>query len=114
MEIIIEDFNLLPPLTSCQHELFNCALHIQSTLNKHSSHPENPPPFSLRYLNIGALRSLTHDRSKCPRPLPSGKALVLVNLAGRLLVINLPPRADNNSGGRNSVDLASEVGDVDH
>ncbi|EGG02570.1 uncharacterized protein MELLADRAFT_66273 [Melampsora larici-populina 98AG31] len=89
---VIFDFETLRPLVSRQDDVYTCALHIKSTIKHHRATPDSPLPFALRYPNLKSLQQLTINRSKAPRALPSDKAAVLVDLAGRLLVINLPPK----------------------
>lgn len=106
---ILEDFDLLRPLTSRQHDLWTCATHIKSTIDIHHSKPRTSLPFALRYPNITALKDLTAERSKCPKALPSGKAVVLVDLAGCLLVISLPRKGQQASSVPNQKDPTPEV-----
>lgn len=68
-------------------------------------------PFALRYPNICALNKLTAERSKAPRPLASDRSHVLVDLAGRLLAINLLPGAKLDPS-RNKEDHSGDTDDL--
>ncbi|EGG07539.1 uncharacterized protein MELLADRAFT_62535 [Melampsora larici-populina 98AG31] len=81
-----------------QHDLQTCALHIKHTIEVHLADPASEPPFGLRYPNIHALHQLTKERSKSPRALRSNKAVIVVDSAGRLLLINLPPKSMKKKG----------------
>ncbi|KAH9816743.1 hypothetical protein DFH28DRAFT_1158378, partial [Melampsora americana] len=86
---IIHDYEILPAITSQQHDLLTCALHIRKIIESFLTEPGSDRPFALRYPNIKALNQLIKDRLKDPRALCSDKAVIVVDLAGRLLLINL-------------------------
>ncbi|KAH9807526.1 hypothetical protein DFH28DRAFT_1138971 [Melampsora americana] len=97
VDTIIHDYEILPAITSRQHDLLTCALHIRKIIESFLTEPGSDRPFALRYPNIKALNQLIKDRSKDPRALCSDKAVIVVDLAGRLLLINLPPRSKGSS-----------------
>ncbi|EGG08112.1 uncharacterized protein MELLADRAFT_105290 [Melampsora larici-populina 98AG31] len=92
VEIVLNDFDVLFPLVSRDHDVLTCALQIQSTLNLHRQNPSTTTkPFALLFPNINSLKKLISERSKSPRVLESEKAIVLVDLEGRFLAMGLPP-----------------------
>lgn len=97
VERILFDFETLPPLTSRQENLRTCALHILSTINPYRSTPGSTVPFALRYPSLKYLNILINEPAKHPRPIASDKAVVLVDMAGRLLLISLPPKRQTSS-----------------
>ncbi|EGF99617.1 uncharacterized protein MELLADRAFT_68420 [Melampsora larici-populina 98AG31] len=108
---ILEDFDTLPSITGRQNDLKECALHIKSTITLYHSKPGPIQPFGLRYPTLNALEKLVSERSKCLRLLPSDKAIVLVDLAGRMLAMNLPPKSTNpatESSDSDGVHMSSE------
>ncbi|EGF97736.1 uncharacterized protein MELLADRAFT_114115 [Melampsora larici-populina 98AG31] len=90
---ILSDFETLPSITGRQDDLRTCALYIKSTILLYNENPGPIQPFALRYPTLKSLKKLISERSECLRPLPSNKAVVLVALAGRMLAMNLPPKA---------------------
>ncbi|EGG11559.1 uncharacterized protein MELLADRAFT_102585 [Melampsora larici-populina 98AG31] len=98
---ILFDLNNLRSVTGRQDDLRVCALHIKSTIDSYNLNPGHQKPFALRYPTLKALKILISERSKSLRALPSDKAVVLVDLAGQLLVMNLPPHSAKNSNQNN-------------
>lgn len=96
VDIILKDFEALRPLTGRQDDLHQCALHIKTTLDHHCTHPALEPPFALRYPTLKSLKLLHNARSELPRPIDSDRAVILVDLAGRVLAIQLPPNPRSN------------------
>ncbi|EGG03249.1 uncharacterized protein MELLADRAFT_65669 [Melampsora larici-populina 98AG31] len=94
---ILTDFDVLPPVTGRQNDLRACALHIQSTIALSCLNPGPIQPFALRYPTLKALKKLTSERSKSLRSISTDKAVVLVDLAGRMLAMCLPPKPANPS-----------------
>lgn len=93
---ILNDFEALRPLTGRQHDLRQCALHIKQTLVQYEVQPGYPKPFALRFPTLKSLKLLTSLRSQSLRPIDSQRAVILVDLAGRLLAILLPPNPRAN------------------
>ncbi|KAH9823850.1 hypothetical protein DFH28DRAFT_879047 [Melampsora americana] len=92
VEIVFNNYDVLFPLVSCDHNVLTCALQIQSTVKLYCQNPSTTTKtFALRFPNIKALKKLIAKKSKLPRVSESEKAIVLVDLEGRFLAMGLPP-----------------------
>lgn len=90
---VLVDFRNLRPLTMSQAQLRTCASHIRNTIDTHLRNPKSTAlPFALRYPNLLALKALASKRAVSPRPLPSGVAVLLLDEAGRMLALGIPPK----------------------
>lgn len=90
---VLEDFRKLCPLTMTQDQLKTCASHIRHTIDTYLTAPNNNNvPFALRYPNLAALKEMASERAVCPRPLPSGVAVLLLDEARRMLALGIPPK----------------------
>ncbi|KAH9820228.1 hypothetical protein DFH28DRAFT_1093465 [Melampsora americana] len=83
VDTIIHDYEILPAITSRQHNLLTCALHIRKIIESFLTEP-------------GA----------------DHKAVIVVDLAGRLLLINLPPRSKGSSNTPVLLDAIKKTQDV--
>lgn len=90
---VLSDFALLEPLTPSQEQLRTCASHIRDTIDNYLKSPRSATlPFALRYRTLPALKAMASRRAACPRPLPSGVAVLLRDEGGRMLALGIPPK----------------------
>lgn len=90
---VLLDFALLNPLTMSQEQLKTCASHIRDTIDTYLNSPTSSTiPFALRYRTLPELKVMASLRAACPRPLPSGVAVLLRDEAGRMLALGIPPK----------------------
>ncbi|EGG10349.1 uncharacterized protein MELLADRAFT_60536 [Melampsora larici-populina 98AG31] len=78
--------------TSLQHDVYVCARYIMKDLLAYNSNPGREKPFALRYPNLRALKALAMKNSASPRELPSDVPIILLDIAGRVLAVGLPPK----------------------
>lgn len=92
INLVLKDFSILPPLTGRQKCLFDCARYIKTTLDEHDKNPELPKPFALRYPNLEELNNLAIERSSSPIVVGKDEAIILLDLANRVLAVSVPPK----------------------
>jgi hypothetical protein len=92
VEKVLADFSILEPLTGRQENLQYCTNYIKQTLDHHAAHPGSPTPFALRYPNIIALNNLAIERSRSPIVVGKDAAVILLDLANRVVAVGVPPK----------------------
>lgn len=104
---VLLDFTILRPLTMTQEQLRDCAAHIRNIIDKYLENPDPDfEPFALRYPTLDALMAMASQRAACPRPLPSGVAVLLLDESNRMLALGIPPKVHKE----NPTHLPGEVG----
>lgn len=91
VDMVLLDFKNLRPLTMTQEQLRTCAAHIRAKIDSYITNLDCVP-FALRYPNLQALKTLASQRAACPRPLPSGVAVLLLDESKRMLALGIPPK----------------------
>ncbi|EGG11088.1 uncharacterized protein MELLADRAFT_60066 [Melampsora larici-populina 98AG31] len=78
--------------TSLQNNAYVCARYIKEGLVAYDSGAEQKRPFALRYPNLNALKALAIKNSASARSMPSDVPVILLDIAGRMLAVGLPPK----------------------
>lgn len=85
IKAVLADFPTLQALTGCQDILYECAEYTHDAITFHHSNPLSPYSFALCYPNLQALNLLAVKCSANPRVVRKEGAIMLVNIAGRVL-----------------------------
>ncbi|EGF97528.1 uncharacterized protein MELLADRAFT_114265 [Melampsora larici-populina 98AG31] len=89
---VLADFSVLEPLNGRQDSILLCAHHIRRTLDEYAACPRGPKPFALRFPNLTSLNQLAIERSISPEVVGKDEAVVLIDLAGRVAAVGIPPK----------------------
>ncbi|KAH9807756.1 hypothetical protein DFH28DRAFT_912895, partial [Melampsora americana] len=89
---VLDDFSILEPLNGRQDSILQCAIHIKQELDRYAAYPSGPKPFALRYPNLVSLNDLAIQRSVSPKVVGKDEAVVLIDLAGRVAAVGVPPK----------------------
>ncbi|EGG01755.1 uncharacterized protein MELLADRAFT_110629 [Melampsora larici-populina 98AG31] len=89
--------------TSLQSDAYQCAKYIKKTLLAYESDPQQGKPFALRYPNLHALRARAMTNIASMRAMPSDIPVILLDIAGRVLAIGLPPKRHDTPATKDSL-----------
>ncbi|EGG09236.1 uncharacterized protein MELLADRAFT_104448 [Melampsora larici-populina 98AG31] len=89
--------------TSLQSGAYQCAKYIKKTLLAYESDPQQGKPFALRYPNLHALRARAMTNIASMRAMPSDVPVILLDIAGRVLAIGLPPKRHDTPATKDSL-----------
>ncbi|EGF97247.1 uncharacterized protein MELLADRAFT_70117 [Melampsora larici-populina 98AG31] len=89
---VLDDFSILDPLNGRQDSILLCANHIKRTLDEYAACPAGLKPFALRFPNLTSLNNLAIERSISPEVVGKDEAIVLIDLAGRVAAVGIPPK----------------------
>ncbi|EGG06444.1 uncharacterized protein MELLADRAFT_63427 [Melampsora larici-populina 98AG31] len=98
IEKVLADFSILDPLTGRQANLRYCTVYIKHTLDAHAADPQSSKPFALRYPNLTSLNNLAIERSVAPKIVGKDGAVILLDVAGRVVAIGVPPKKESPMG----------------